>query len=255
MRIWTRIASAIIAGASGAAMLATAASAADVVLVTTAAVEQIMKGVIPTFQASTGNTVRMSVDGTATAVAKVLDGSYHPDLVILGPDPLGELAKAGKVDGATIMPAFRSRIGFAVRAGAPKPDISTPEGFKKALLDAKSIGYSIGPSGEYFSKVLIQRLGIADAIKDKIKNVRGMPIGAAVARGDVEVGIHQVAELMPIAGIDIVGALPEEIQSHPIYATAIATKAQQPDAALALSKLLFAESSVPIIKKNGMEPY
>ena len=169
MRRWTRILAIIVAGASSTAVLAAAASAAEVVLVTTAAVEQIMKGVIPTFETSTGNTVRMSVDGTATAVAKVLDSSYHPDLVLLGPDPLGELAKAGKVDGATITPAFRSRIGFAVRAGAPKPDISTPEGFKKALLDAKSIGYSIGPSGEYFSKVLIQRLGIADALKDKIK--------------------------------------------------------------------------------------
>ena len=255
MRRWTRILAVIVAGASSTAVLAAAASAAEVVLVTTAAVEQIMKGVIPTFETSTGNTVRMSVDGTATAVAKVLDSSYHPDLVLLGPDPLGELAKAGKVDGATITPAFRSRIGFAVLAGAPKPDISTPEGFKKALLDAKSIGYSIGPSGEYFSKVLIQRLGIADALKDKIKKVRGMPIGAAVARGDVEVGIHQIAELMPIGGIDIVGALPEAIQSHPIYATAIATNARQADAARALSKLLFAENSVPVIKRNGMEPY
>jgi molybdate transport system substrate-binding protein len=242
MRRWTRIIAVIIAAPLTTPVLAAAASAAEVVLVTTAAVEQIMKGIIPTFETSTGNAVRMT-------------GSYHPDLVILGPDPLSELAKAGKVDGATITPAFRSRIGFAVRAGAPKPDISTPEGFKKALLDAKSIGYSIGPSGEYFSKVLIQRLGIADALKDKMKNVRGMPIGAGVARGDVEVGIHQIAELMPIAGIDIVGALPEAIQSHPIYATAIATSARQPDAARALSKLLFAERSIPVIKKNGMDPY
>src|SRR5437588_575967 len=85
------------------------------------------------------------------------------------------------------------------------------EQIKKALLDAKSIGYSIGPSGEYFSKVVVVKLGIADQLKPKMTNVRGGPVGMGVARGEVEIGIHQIAELMPIAGIDIVGDLPAEL--------------------------------------------
>jgi len=91
------------------------------------------------------------------------------------------------------------------------PDISTAEALKKTLLDARSIGHSIGPSGEHFSKIIIVRLGIADQIKSKITVVRGMPVAAAVAKGDVEIGIHQIAELMPIRGIDVVGELPADL--------------------------------------------
>jgi len=250
---WTKIA-AVAAGALSVAIAATPVKAAEIVLVTTAAVEQIMLGVIPTFERATGHTVKMSVDGTTLAVSKIKDGSYNPDLVLLSPEALGELAKAGKVAGGTITPAFRSRVGVAVRAGAPKPDIGTAEAFKKALLDAKSIGHSTGPSGEYFSTVLIQRLGIADALKPKIKVVRGMPVAVAVANSEVEIGIHQIAELMPVPGIDIVGALPPELQTTLIYATGIAIHARQPDAANALVKFLSVESSVPVIRKNGMDP-
>jgi molybdate transport system substrate-binding protein len=251
---WTKFAAAAIAGLLSAAIVGTTAKAAEIVLVTTAAVEQIMLGLIPSFEKATGNTVKMSVDGTPTAVGKVRDGTYNPDLVLLSPEALGELAVAGKVTGGTITPAFRSRVGVAVRAGAPKPDISTPEAFKKAMLDAKSIGHSIGPSGDYFSTVLIQKLGIADALKPKITVVRGMPVAAAVAKGQVEIGIHQIAELMPIPGIDIVGPLPPELNTTLIYATGIATHAKQPDAAGALVKYLSVESSVPVIRKNGKEP-
>ena len=119
---------------------------------TTGAVEQIMKGLIPSFERATGHKVSMSVYGTGPAVAKIKDGTFA-DLILLGPDALGELAAAGKVDAGTITPVFHSRIGLAVRAGAKKPDIGTDAALKQALLDAKSIGYSIGPSGEHFSKV------------------------------------------------------------------------------------------------------
>jgi len=234
MRIGTRIAAAAAAGCLLVAIAGTAVRAAEVVLVTTNAVEFILRGLIPDFERTTANTVRMSVYGTGTAVDKVKDGSEAPDLVLLSPEALGELAKAGKIDGATIAKAFRSRVGVAVRAGAPKPDISSAEAFKQTLLNAKSIGHSIGPSGDFFSKVLIQRLGVADAIKSKTTAVRGGPVAAAVARGDVEIGIHQIAELMPIPGIDIVGALPPELNTVLFYATGIATMAKQGDAARAL---------------------
>jgi molybdate transport system substrate-binding protein len=232
----------------------TAVKAAEVVLVTTDAVKYILLGLIPDFEHATGNTVRMSVYGTTTAVDKIKAGSDVPDLVLLSPEALGELAKAGKVEGGTITKVFRSRVGVAVRAGAPKPDISTADAFKQALLNAKSIGHSIGPSGEYFSKVLIPRLGIADAIKSKVTVVRGGPVAAAVAKGEVEIGIHQIAELMPIPGIDIVGPLPPELQTTLFYATGVAAMPKQGDAARALVKFIENEAAVPVIRKNGMDP-
>ena len=253
MRTWSKIVSAAIAGGFGVLIAATSVQAAEVVLMTTGAVEQIMRGLIPSFERASGHKVSMAVLGTGGAVAKIKEGTFA-DLILLGPDPLNELAAAGKVERGTIMPAFNSRIGLAVRAGAKKPDISTAEALKKALLDAKSIGYSTGPSGEHFSKVIIVKLGIAEAVRPKMANVRGGPVGMGVARGEVEVGIHQIAELMPIAGIDIVGDLPAELNKTIIYGTALTTMAKQPEAAKALVNYLSLPASVPVIRKNGMDP-
>ena len=251
MRRWTIIAAT--AACLTLASLATQAKAAEVVLVTTDAVGQIMRDLIPAFERETGNTVTMSLYGTGLAVSKVKQGAYA-DMVLLNPQALGELADAGKVERNTITDAFRSRVGLAVRAGAPKPDISTADALKKTLLAAKSIGHSIGPSGDFFSQKLIQQLGIADALKPKITVVRGGPVGAAVARGEVEIGIHQVAELMQVKGIDIVGALPADVNTTIIYATGIATGAKQPDAAKALAKFLATAPAAPVIRKDGMDP-
>ena len=143
--------------------------------------------------------------------------------------------------------------GLAVKTGTPKPDIATPEALKKALLAAKSIGYSIGPSGEHFSKVIIEKLGAADALRPKMTNVRGGPVGTGCAKGDVEICIHQIAELQPIAGIDVIGDLPAELNKTIVYATGLTTMAKQPDAANALVNYLALSSSVPAIRKNGME--
>jgi molybdate transport system substrate-binding protein len=254
MRIATRMAAMAAAGWLGLAAWGTSAGAAEIVLVTTDAVKAILNGLIPEFERTTGHTVKMSVYGTGLAVSKVKDGAELPDLVLLSPTALGELAKAGKVAGGTITDAFRSRVGLAVRAGAPKPDIGTADAFKATLLNAKSIGHSIGPSGDYFSTVLIQRLGIADALKPKITVVRGKPVAAAVAAGEVEVGIHQIAELMQVGGIDIVGPLPAELQTVLIYAIGLATTPKQLDAATALGNFLTSEGAATVIRKNGMDP-
>jgi molybdate transport system substrate-binding protein len=254
MRRGTRIVAAIVAGFLTVVIAGTAAKAAEVVLVTTDAVKYILLGLIPDFERTTGNTVRMSVYGTGLAVAKVKDGSEVPDLVLLSPEALGDLAKAGKIDGATITKAFRSRVGVAVRAGAPKPDVSTEAAFRQTLLNAKSIGHSIGPSGEFFSKVLIPRLGIGDAIKSKTTAVRGGPVAAAVARGEVEIGIHQIAELMPIAGIDIVGPLPPGVQKFTVFSAAVVAGSREPKGARELIEFLASPAAAPAIRDSGMEP-
>jgi molybdate transport system substrate-binding protein len=248
-----RIGAKLLAAVACIVLAAPAARAAEIALMTTAAVEQIMKGLIPSFEQASGHKVTMTVLGTGAAVDAIKGGTYA-DLILLGPPALNELAKAGKADAATIAPAFRSRIGLAVKAGAPKPNIATPDALKTALLNAKSVGYSIGPSGEHFSKVVVVKLGIADQLASKMKNVRGMPVGMGAAKGEVEIAIHQIAELMPVPGIDIVGDLPAELNTVIIYATALTPMAKQPDAAKALIKHLHEQSAVPTIKKNGMDP-
>src|SRR6202011_3482882 len=106
----------------------------------------------------------------------------------------------------------KSKIGVAVKAGAPKPDISSPDALKRALLAAKSTAYSDSASGVYISTEMFEKLGIADAMKDKAKKIPATPVGEIVAHGDAELGFQQISELKPVSGIDIVGQLPPEVQ-------------------------------------------
>src|SRR5215510_3777699 len=141
MRPWS-IVVAVAACCLNTAIAFEAARAAEISLMTTGAVEYILRDLIPPFERASGHKVVMTVLGTGPAVAKIKEGTFA-DLILLGPDALNDLAAAGKVDAATITPAFNSRIGLAVLAGAKKPDISTADALKKTLLDAKSVGYSI----------------------------------------------------------------------------------------------------------------
>ena len=231
----------------------TGAKAADINLMTTGAVEYILRDLIPPFEKATGHKVNMTVLGTVIAVDRIKDGT-PADLILLNPDVLGDLIKAKKVVPGTIVPVFHSRAGVAVKAGAPKPDISTVEAFKQALLKAKTIGHSTGVSGVHFTTKVIPYLGIAEQIKDKVRISKGFPVGVLVAKGEAEIGIHQVAELLPIKGIDIVGELPAEIQTTLVYATGIHADTRVPEAARALTSFLQLETSVAAIRKNGMVP-
>jgi molybdate transport system substrate-binding protein len=141
-----------------------------------------------------------------------------------------------------------------VRAGSPKPDISSGDALKRALLAAKSIGYSSGPSGVYMEG-LFQRMGIADEIKPKLKQTQpGNPVGEVIARGEAEIGFQQVSELLPVAGIDFIGPLPPDVQHTTVFSGGIHTGAKQPDAAKALVKFITAPAAASVIKKKGMEP-
>jgi len=253
MRASSKLVAAVTASCLGVLIAGTTAKAAEISLMTTAAVEYILRDLTPGFERATGHKVTMTVLGTGPAVAKIKEGTFA-DLILLGPPALNDLAAAGKVEASTIAPAFHSRIALAVRAGAKKPDIGTPAALKQALLDAKSIGFSIGPSGEHFSKVVVAKLGIADQLKSKMSNVPGTLVGVRVARGDVEIGVHQPAELMPIPGIDLVGDLPAELNITIVYATAITPMAKQADAARQFAKFITEPSAAPAVRKNGMAP-
>ena len=138
------------------------------------------------------------------AIPVRLERGEAADIVIMAGPALDDLIKKGKVMPGSRVDLVRSAIGFAVRSGAPKPDISTMAALKKTLLDAKSIAYSASASGVYFSTELLQKMGIAEQVLPKSKRVVSERVGTVVARGDAELGLQQVSELIPIAGIDYI---------------------------------------------------
>src|SRR5436190_2790215 len=156
------------------------------------------------------------------------------------------------------IPFAESFIGMVVRAGQPRPDISTVEALRKTLLAAKSIAYSDSSSGTYLSTVGFKKLGIADEIAGKTRKVRGPPSGepvaAVVARGEAEVGFQQVAELLHVPGTDFVGTVPDEIQPPTYFVGALPKNSQQPDAAVALLRFLSSTEAAAVITEAGLKP-
>ncbi|MGZ8265926.1 MAG: substrate-binding domain-containing protein [Burkholderiales bacterium] len=177
------------------------------------------------------------------------------DIVIVADAVLRRFIDEGLVLAEGHAPVARSVIGMAVRAGAPKPDIGSADALRRTLLAAQSIGYSASVSGEYVTKELYQRLGIADQALPKSRFVGGGErVGAVVARGDVEIGFQQISELLPVSGIDHITPLPPELQKVSIFSAGVAATTR--DAALARSVIRFLASAeaVPAIRKSGLEP-
>jgi len=195
-----------------------------------------------------------SMGGAPDSIPSRLNRNEPADVVILAREALDALVAKGEVVPGSQVDLVRSTIGMAVRAGAPKPDISTVEALKRTLLAARSIAYSASASGVYLSTELFPRLGIADAIKDKSRRIESERVGTVVARGDAEVGFQQVSELLPIAGIDYVGPLPEAVQRATIFSAGIATGAKNVDAATALIRFLSSAAAEQTIRKSGLEP-
>lgn len=191
---------------------------------------------------------------TPEAIPNRLQRGEPADVLIMVGDALDELIKQGKVVADSRVELARSNIGMAVRAGAPKPDISTVDALKRTLLAAKSIAYSDSASGVYLSTVLFQRLGIADQIKGKSRMIPAEPVGAVVARGDAEIGFQQISELLPVQGIDLVGPLPPEVQKVTVFSAGIVTVAKEPDVGRALVKFLASPAAAPAITRSGLEP-
>ena len=205
---------------------------------------------VPQFERATGNKVSTSWVGSVQMMSR-LKGGEAVDLVILSAASLDELIKAGII--ADRQDIAKSGVAAAVKAGAPKPDISSGEALKRAVLAAKSVAYSTGPSGIYLVD-LFQRMGIADQIRSKVKQVQGEPAGAVVARGEADLGFQQMSELLPVPGIDIVGPLSPDVQKITVFSAGVHRKAQSADAARALVKFFKAPAAAPVIRAKGMEP-
>jgi molybdate transport system substrate-binding protein len=175
-------------------------------------------------------------------------------VIILTPSLINELIKQGKVADGSAVNVARAGIGVAVKKGAPRPDISSVDAFKRALLNAKSIAYTTaGQSGLQFAKV-IENLGIADQVKAKGKTVPGGSAGELIVKGEADMAVQLIPELMAVRGIRVVGPFPKEIQSYVVLTAGISANAKDKAAAQALIGFLTAPSAVPVIKAKGMEP-
>lgn len=240
-------------GAMGALMLTTPANAAEIVLLSSTAMRESLEDLVPMFEKVSGHKVTI-VFKSGVDVSAALRAGDQADIAVSTDTALDALVKEGKIVAGSPIDFARPRVGVAVRQGSPKPDISTPDGFRKALLAAKSIGYSKGPSGIHFEGVM-KRLGIFDQVKPKlIQPALGVRVGSMVARGEAEIGVQQINELLPIPGIDFVGPLPGELQTVLVYSLAVPATAKERNAAAALVKYLTSEAALPVFKKLGLDP-
>jgi molybdate transport system substrate-binding protein len=245
-------------GLAGAVLLAGAAGAAEVRVMISGGLTAAYNVLVPEFERLTGNKVLTaygpSMGTTVNAIPIRLERGEGADVLIMVGYALGDLVKQGKVIADSRVDLVKSPIGIAVRSGAPKPDISSADALKRALLAAKSIAYSDSASGVYVSTEMFQRLGIADEMKDKARKIPAEPVAGVVARGDAEIGFQQISELLPVPGVDIVGQLPSELQKITVFSAGIATVSREPDAGKALIKFLASPAASAAIVKSGMEP-
>jgi len=213
---------------------------------------------VPEFERATGHTVvtarGASMGNAQNSIPSRLQRGEPVDVFVMVGDALEGLIKQGKVAAGTRVELAGSSIGVAVRAGSPKPDIGSVDAFKRAMLDAKSLAYSSSASGVYLSTELFPRLGIADQVRGKSRMIEGEPVGAAVARGEAEIALQQISELLPVPGLDFVGPLPAEIQKITVFSAGIAAGAKEPDAARALIKFLASPAAVSAIAKSALDP-
>ena len=238
-------------GTASFLLFAGALHAAEIRVLSTQATEQAYRELVPQFEKASGHKVTTVFTGTLDANKRLAAGETY-DLLIMSAPSIEEHIKTGKVLASSRVDLAKSGVG--VKAGAPKPDISTTEALKRTLSAAKTIGYSTGPSGIYMIGVF-QRMGIADEIKHKLKQTpTGVFVGSIIANGEAEIGFQQVSELSHFAGVDYVGPLPAEIQQFTIFSSGIIAGAKEADAAKALVNFITAPAAAAAFKRIGMEP-
>jgi molybdate transport system substrate-binding protein len=236
-------------------MMATAATAAEIKVLTTGAFKQVVVALIPEFEKATGHKVVLD-NGTVGQLQKRVDGGETFDVLVLSPRGIEDYIKSGKIAAGSNARLAKVGVGVMVKEGAPKPDVSSVDAFKQTLLKAKSVGYidpaSGGSSGIYVSG-LLDKLGIADQVKPKAKLKQGGHVSDLVKSGEAEIGIHQISEIVSEKGVTLVGPLPAEIQNYTVYVVGLSTAAKEAEAAKAFIKVLTGPSAAGVLKSTGME--
>jgi molybdate transport system substrate-binding protein len=205
------------------------------------------------YQRRTNRSVVVESVGGVDAARRVQDGEAF-DFVVLTAEAIDRLAVAGRIAPVSRIDLARSGVAIAVAAGAPRPDVHSELAVRQAVLSARSIGHSSGPSGVHLAH-LFERWGIAGTIATRIVQAPpGVPVGTLVARGDVELGFQQLSELMHLPGIDVIGPLPPEIQVITTFAAAVCVRSTQPEAANALLAFLASPEADSAKRRHGMQP-
>jgi len=229
------------------------APVAPLKLLTTNAVRGSLEELLPTFERQTKRKVEAYYYST-NQMMDLIKGGEMADVVILTGPALDELAKQGSVVQGSRTDLASTGIGVCVRRGAPRPDISTLDAFKRTLLDAKSVAHTTtGQSGVYFSG-LIERLGIGAQVRAKARTQPGGIVGETVARGDAEIGIQQISEIYAASGADLVGPFPAEIQKLTVFSAGLFAGTRQEEAAKSLIQFLKTPASARVMKGKGLEP-
>jgi molybdate transport system substrate-binding protein len=232
-------------------------AADQITVLTSGGLAAALQELVPALQRVTGSTVAIAEGATVnngpTSIPSRLRRGDVVDVVVMSATGLQELIVSGQIAAGSRVDLAQSGIGMAVRAGAPKPDISSVDALKRTLLNAASVAVSTSISGVYIEQELFPRLGIADQMKSKTRRYDER-VGAVVARGDAALGFQQVSELKPMAGIDYVGPLPVEVQRVTVFAAGIASSSVHRDAARQAVAFLASESASAAIAKSGLEP-
>jgi molybdate transport system substrate-binding protein len=240
-----------------AAIAVQAACADELRVMTSGAFTAAYLELVPQFERATQHKVvtsfGASMGNAPDSIPQRLTRGEAADVVILAGSALDELTKQGRIVPDSRVDLVRSAIGVAVRAGALKPDISSVAALRRTLLGATSIAYSASASGVYVSNELFQRLGIVSQVKGKTQRVESGPVGAVVARGEAQIGIQQISELLPVPGIEYVGPLPPAVQRITVFSAGIVAGAKNPEAAQALLRFLASPAASPAIVKSGLE--
>ncbi len=230
------------------------ASAAEVKVLASTAIKTVLEELTPQFEKAAKHKLVITYGASARLEPEIEKGAVF-DLAILSTAVIDAQVRQGRLVPETRIDVARSGAGLAVRKGAPKPDIGTTEAFKRALLAAKSLGYSkTGMTGQFLMDIL-QRLGITEEMKPKLKLSRpGQQTMKALADGEVDVVLPQISEALVFPGVDLVGPLPPEIQVYTVIPAAVATSAKEPEAAKELLKFLATPAAIKVLKAKGLEP-
>jgi molybdate transport system substrate-binding protein len=228
------------------------AQAADITVMVNQGALSGVRDLAAGFEQVTGNKVTVDFVGIPQMADKIKYDLPGDVLVNFLPS-FDDYVKEGKVVAGTVAEWARAGNGVAVKAGAPKPDISTPEAFKQAMLNAKSIGHSGAGTGPFNTR-MFQKLGIYDQIKDKIKIIGGTPVAVAVARGEVEIGMQQTNVIQPVAGTQYLGPLPAELMEYGHFGVAVRNVSKNQDTAREMIKFMLSPYGAQLLRRTGMEP-
>jgi molybdate transport system substrate-binding protein len=215
------------------------------------AMRPLLRELVPLFERAYGIKVEVEFRLSSAIKRAIEDGAVF-DLAILPRPELDDLIAGGAIVADSAADLARSIVGLAVRVGAPKPDIGSVEALRHALLRAHSIAFSDGPSGAYVAR-LLEKLGIAEAVAEKVKLTSG-PVAELVARGEAELGMQQIIAILPIAGAELVGPLPAQLQNVIIYAAGISSRALDMAAAKTFLAFLWREQAKQLMRANGLDP-